>query len=133
MGVELLQRPVFRDSVARSTEILKGLGCDWDPVAELSREPAESRLGVPAVSQPICSVLQVALVDELKAWGVTPSKVVGHSSGEIAAAYSIGALSHHDAIAAAYYRGKASSGLKRLKGGMMAAGLSAEDARALIA
>ncbi|KAL8910258.1 MAG: hypothetical protein Q9171_004422 [Xanthocarpia ochracea] len=132
MGIELLERQAFRDSVAKSAEVLKHLGCDWDPVKELAKGQDESRLGVPEISQPICSVLQVALVDELKAWGVTPLKVAGHSSGEIAAAYSIGALSHHDAIAAAYFRGKASAGLKRLKGGMMAVGTSSEEANKLI-
>lgn len=132
MSIELLERPVFRDSVAKSADILKSLGCDWDPVTELSRGKDESRLGIPAISQPICSVLQIALVDELSAWGVVPSKVVGHSSGEIAAAYTMGALSHHDAIAAAYFRGNASAGLKHLKGGMMAVGASPEEARQFI-
>ena len=132
MGIELLERRAFRDSVSKSAEVLKHLGCDWDPVKELAKGQDESRLGVPEISQPICSVLQIALVDELKAWGVTPLKVAGHSSGEIAAAYSIGVLSNHDAIAAAYFRGKASAGLKRLKGGMMAVGTSPEEANKLI-
>ncbi len=132
MGLELLERPVFRDSVAKSAEILKTLGSDWDPVTELAKGKDESRLGIPAISQPICSILQVALVNELNAWGITPSKVVGHSSGEIAAAYAIGALSHHDAIAVAYFRGKASASLKNLKGGMMAVGSSPEEAKKLL-
>lgn len=136
MGIELLERPIFRSSVAKSTELLQDMGCDWDPVAELKMPQSESRLGIPEISQPICTVLQIALVDELKAWGVTPSKVVGHSSGEIAAAYSIGALTHRDTIAVAYYRGKASAGLKetapQVKGGMMAVGASADEAQQLI-
>lgn len=132
MGIELLERPVFKDSVARSAEILKEAGCDWDPVEELTRGKDESRLGIPAISQPICTVLQVALVDELRAWGVAPSRVVGHSSGEIAAAYSIGALSHRDAVRVAYFRGKSAAGLKHLKGGMMAVGCSPAEAEKLI-
>ncbi|KAF2143954.1 uncharacterized protein K452DRAFT_316749 [Aplosporella prunicola CBS 121167] len=132
MGLELLEHPVFKGSVAKSAEILKTLGCDWDPIAELAKDKDESRLGIPAISQPICSVLQIALVDELSSWGITPLKVVGHSSGEIAAAYATGALSHHDAIAVAYFRGKTSAGLKHLKGGMMAVGSSPEDAQNLI-
>lgn len=132
MGLELLERPVFKDSVARSSKILKTLGCEWDPVAELAKGKGESQLGNPAISQPICTVLQIALVDELTAWGVKPSKVVGHSSGEIAAGYAIGALSHDDAIAVAYYRGKVSAELKHLNGGMMAVGSSWDDAEKLI-
>lgn len=132
MGHELLERRVFKDSVTRSAEILKSLGCDWDPIAELAKGKDDSRLGMPELSQPICTVLQVALVDLLNDWGIIPLKVVGHSSGEIAAAYAIGALSHHDAISAAYFRGKASAGLKHLNGGMMAVGCSAEEAKQLI-
>ncbi|KAI1263636.1 KR domain-containing protein [Xylariaceae sp. FL1019] len=131
MGVEMLDRKVFKESVAKSSEILKSFGCTWDPVVELSRASKESRLSIPEISQPICSVLQIALVDEMSAWGIKPTKVVGHSSGEIAAAYCIGALSHRDALAAAYYRGKASAGIT-LKGGMMAAGCSADDAQKIM-
>lgn len=88
MGVELLQAyRVFRDSVARSAALLSSFGCQWDPVTELQRPKDKSRLKSPEISQPICTVLQVGLVDLLRSWGVTPSKVVGHSSGEIAAAY----------------------------------------------
>ena len=134
MGVELLERPVFSDSVSRSTRFLREMGCDWDPVTELSRAAKESRLGVPEISQPICSVLQIALVDELRAWGVTPSRVVGHSSGEIGGAYAMGALSHRDALVAAYFRGTASAGLTKKKqiGGMMAVGCSRDEAQELM-
>ncbi|KAK0728741.1 phenolpthiocerol synthesis polyketide synthase ppsB [Lasiosphaeria miniovina] len=138
MGIEMLDRPVFGASVAKSARFLGDMGCTWDPVAELLKSQQDgSRLSQPEISQPICSVLQIALVDELRAWGVTPSRVVGHSSGEIAAAYSIGALSHRDAIAAAYFRGQAATKLRAespdLRLGMMAVGCSREDADALIA
>lgn len=141
MGIQLLQRPVFRDSVARSAAILRGLGCPWDPVEELSKTGDGSRLSAPEISQPICTVLQVALVDEMRSWGSrglsTPAKVVGHSSGEIAAAYCMGALTHQDAIVVAYSRGTASAMLPsvapHLDGAMMAASCSREAAEGLIA
>lgn len=138
MGVEMMERDVFRDSVAKSAALLREMGCDWDPATELAKDPQSSRLSVPEISQPICSVLQIALVDELWSWGITPSKVVGHSSGEIAAGYSIGALSHRDAVAAAYFRGKAAARLQAVgKGvksavGMMAVGCSREEAEDLL-
>ncbi|TDZ29082.1 Reducing polyketide synthase hmp8 [Colletotrichum spinosum] len=140
MGVQLLSRPVFRESVARSAAILKSLGCTWDPVTELSNTGEASRLGQPEISQPICSVLQIALVDEVRSWGSPalshPAKVVGHSSGEIAAAYCAGYLTHRDALAVAYSRGTASALLPtvapHLNGAMMAAGCSRETAEELI-
>ncbi|KAI2478999.1 Polyketide synthase module protein [Pyrenophora tritici-repentis] len=136
MGVEMLDRQVFRDSVEQSATYLRDMGCLWDPIAELEKAQVDSRLSHPEISQPICSVLQIALVDELQSWGVVPSRVVGHSSGEIAAAYSIGALSHRDAIAAAYFRGIAATKLQTdapdLKGGMMAVGCSRDEADGVI-
>ncbi|KAH8721624.1 KR domain-containing protein [Ilyonectria robusta] len=133
MGLELMERKVFADSVAKSAELLREFGADWDPLTELSKVQSESRVGVPEISQPICSVLQIALVDLLRSWDITPSKVVGHSSGEIGAAYCMGALTHRDALMAAYFRGKASAGLKDRKGGMMAVGSSPKEIKKHIA
>ncbi|KAF2180797.1 KR domain-containing protein [Zopfia rhizophila CBS 207.26] len=133
MGVEMLQREVFSESVAKSATFLRALGCEWDPVTELSRPQAESLLAIPAISQPICTILQIALVDEARSWGIRPTKVVGHSSGEIAAAYCIGALTHEDAIAVAFHRGQTSALLKGRNGGMMAVGLSRTEAEKVLA
>jgi len=53
---------------------------------ELTKEKTISNINDPAYSQPICTALQIALVDLLRAFKVLPSVVLGHSSGEIAAA-----------------------------------------------
>ena len=52
--------------------------------------------------------------------------MVGHSSGEIAAAYAAGALSVSEAMIAAYYRGYVTQEQK-LIGGMAAIGLGSND------
>lgn len=78
------------------------------------------------LSQPLCTAVQVAVVDLLASWGVTPSAVVGHSSGEIAAAYAAGALSKDHALIVAYYRGFVCK--QPIKaGGMAAIGLGKAD------
>ena len=59
------------------------------------------------------------------ALGVVPVAVVGHSSGEIAAAYASGYLSMQEAIIIAYYRGHVTK--QSLGGGMAAVGLGAHD------
>lgn len=74
------------------------------------------------LSQPLCTALQIAIVDLLASWGVTPSAVVGHSSGEVAAAYAAGALSKEDALIAAFYRGFVCQKVTKA-GGMAAVGL----------
>jgi acyl transferase domain-containing protein/NADPH:quinone reductase-like Zn-dependent oxidoreductase/ubiquinone/menaquinone biosynthesis C-methylase UbiE len=86
------------------------------------------------LGQPICTALQIALVDLLFSWNVYPQSVVGHSSGEIAAAYAVGALSQESAIAVAYFRGLLSPKIKQsgMQGRMMAVGLSEYEAQAEI-
>jgi acyl transferase domain-containing protein len=67
-------------------------------------------------------------VDVLAGWGIRPACVVGHSSGEIAAAYAAGALTAEEAIVVAYYRGQVADQVSRShhRGGMAAVGLSRE-------
>jgi NADPH:quinone reductase-like Zn-dependent oxidoreductase/ubiquinone/menaquinone biosynthesis C-methylase UbiE len=84
-----------------------------------------------AFSQPISVALQLCLVDLLKSWGITPSAVTSHSSGEIAAAYAVGVLSFQEALGVVYHRGRLAQKyqeLSALAGGMLAAGLSADKA-----
>ncbi|KAI0434083.1 hypothetical protein F5Y09DRAFT_328533 [Xylaria sp. FL1042] len=106
----------------------------WKIRDEMLAGADTSRISEAALSQPLCTVIQIVLVDLLKTAGITFSAVVGHSSGEIGAAYAAGFLSAEDAIRVAYYRGfyahlaGSSSGQK---GAMLAAGTSWEDAAEL--
>ncbi len=95
-----------------------------------------SRLDQPSYSQPICTALQIALVDLLCSWNVKPAAVVGHSSGEIAAAYCIGGISKASAWKIAYYRGIVSAALQRSgqdSGCTMAVGLSESEVQRYLA
>ncbi|KAF7553842.1 hypothetical protein G7Z17_g3332 [Cylindrodendrum hubeiense] len=76
-------------------------------------------------AQPLCTAIQVAVVNFLKNCGIVPSAVVGHSSGEIAAAYTAGALTMTEAIVCAYLRGLATKRLTRT-GKMAAVGMGSE-------
>ncbi|KAF9883547.1 hypothetical protein FE257_003186 [Aspergillus nanangensis] len=108
---------------------IKSLGAPFNSIDEILKDRNDSQLNQPLLSQHICSALQIALVDLLRSWGIYPDAVTGHSSGEIAAAYAVGALSMEDAMAVAYYRGVVSSKLVdiNVKGGMLALGMSAEE------
>lgn len=68
----------------------------------------------------------------LHAAGITFAAVVGHSSGEIAAAYAAGFISAHDAIRVAYYRGSCVRPAESPTGSMLAAGLSRDEAEDFI-
>lgn len=79
------------------------------------------------LSQPLCTALQIAIFRQFKRIGVIPTAVVGHSSGEIAAAYAAGYISLEFAIKAAYYRGLVSSTGKSRNGTMAAIGLGTRE------
>ena len=131
MGRELLAYEVYEASLHNADSYLKSIGAPWSALEELNLSKEDSRIGKPEFSQPLCTVLQVALVDLLKHWNILPTMVVGHSSGEIGAAYAMGALSAEDSWKIAFHRGRLVDNLQviapQLKGGMMAVGLSEAD------
>ncbi|KAE8386150.1 hypothetical protein BDV23DRAFT_187535 [Aspergillus alliaceus] len=128
MGRELMcAYPVYREIITRAGECLRWLGATWDLTAELSKSAELSQLNKALLSQPICTAVQIGLVELLGSWNISPTSVCGHSSGEIAAAYAVGALSLEDAMKVAYFRGVVSEKLSYNsdgKGGMMVVGLS---------
>ena len=82
MGRQLLRNPVFKKSMLDSQSFLESFGCTWNGIDILS-DPDGKRIDIPEYCQPICTMLQVALVDLLSHWGIKPKATVGHSSGEI--------------------------------------------------
>jgi emericellamide synthase (highly reducing iterative type I polyketide synthase) len=133
MGRELLfTNPLFASSMKQSEKTLLRLGAEWHLIEELCKLE-NSRINEAALSQPVCTAIQIALVDLLASWNILPIGVVGHSSGEIGAAYAAGMLSAEDALKTAYHRGECVKKLKALypdlRGAMLAAGISAADAR----
>ena len=96
---------VFKDSVLQSAAILEELGATWNVFEELNRDEATSRLEESEIGQPATTILQIALIETLQSWNITPNIVLGHSSGEIAAAYTAGALNKRSAVMVSYYRG----------------------------
>lgn len=127
MGKELLAYDVFRTSLERSRTILDSLGCEWDLIEELLKDETETQINLPRLSQPLCTAIQIAQVELLASWGVYPKATVGHSSGEIGAAFSAGKISHDDAMGIAYHRGLFSDRVNARqapkRGAMLAVGL----------
>lgn len=138
MGKELYHSSaVFRTSIDHMQDSLDTLPPqdrpDWSLVGQLHAPAETSNVGQAAISQPLCTAIQIALVDLLDAAGVNFSAVVGHSSGEIGAAYAAGYLNATDAIRVAYYRGvhsKLAQGPKGKRGKMLAVGMSLQQATA---
>ncbi|KAK3328388.1 hypothetical protein B0T19DRAFT_475997 [Cercophora scortea] len=137
MGRELLTAyPVFAAAAKEADGVLRSYGADWSLLEELSRGAKSTRVSEIHLSQPITVALQLCLVQLLRSWDIHPTAVVSHSSGEIAAAYTAGALSFSEALGVVYYRGELARKYKELStqaGGMLAAGISASEAGSYIA
>lgn len=130
MGRELSSYVTYQDTIRTCDLKLRALGCSWSLKEELNRPESESRLSLAELSQPACTAIQIALVDLLESWDIVPAAVIGHSSGEIAAAYCSGAISSDSAISIAYFRGKSATLIAKnpnLRGAMMAVSASAES------
>lgn len=109
-------------------DILVGLSF---PILNLSADQLagpkhESRLDEAEVAQPLCTAVQIGMVNILSTWGISASAVVGHSSGEIVAAYASGAITLRSAIIMAFLRGRISKGIDG-EGAMAAVSLPKEE------
>ncbi|POS76180.1 beta-ketoacyl synthase domain-containing protein [Diaporthe helianthi] len=137
MGRELLAFDVFAASVAEADKFISNtLGSGFSVLEELTQRDAQTtKIDQPLYSQTLCTVLQVALVDLLASWNLVPKRVIGHSSGEIGAAYAAGALDRESAWKVAYYRGVVSAkpAADNVQGAMMAIGCTADEVAPLMA
>ncbi|GAB1213228.1 hypothetical protein ATERTT37_002377 [Aspergillus terreus] len=129
MGAELMTYyPCFLQSIKRMDTVLEELedAPEWTLEDSLLEDTKTSRVNMAEFSQPLCTAVQIALVQLLRLWDITPSVTCGHSSGEIAAAYAAGLISAAEAIVLAYYRGKVVHDINT-NGAMLAVGLGAES------
>lgn len=130
MGKELmLTFPSYIDTIRKLDKALQSLGADapsWTLEDVLLEPAASSKINDSQLSQPVCTAVQIAIVELLRLWGITPKACIGHSSGEIASAFASGALTAEEAIISAYYRGVAIGGLT-VTGTMLAVGASPEE------
>ncbi|KAJ5097819.1 type I iterative polyketide synthase [Penicillium argentinense] len=124
MGKQLLnQFDHFRNDVKKMDEVLQSL---TDPprwrIEGVLSDASDSWIEDAELAQPLCTAVQIGLVNLLCHWSVRPDSVAGHSSGEIAAAYAAGAISLRSAIILSYYRGTATK-LQSESGYMAAVGM----------
>ncbi|KAI1816678.1 ketoacyl-synt-domain-containing protein [Poronia punctata] len=137
MGRELYhQYPIFANAIDYADVCLASLGASWSLLEELGKDEKTSNVGAAHISQPACTAIQLALTDLMFSWGIKPTAVAGHSSGEIGAAYAAGVLTFDTCMAVAYHRGRLIPVLKErypnLRGAMMAVGGSQEEFEPII-
>jgi acyl transferase domain-containing protein/NAD(P)-dependent dehydrogenase (short-subunit alcohol dehydrogenase family)/acyl carrier protein len=131
MGQELLRfSPTFRCAAERCNSLFERIA-GWSILAEMGKEESSSRMRETQVAQPANFIVQVALTELLKSWGIRPAAVVGHSVGEVAAAYVSGILDLNEAVRVIFHRSR----LQQTTAGtgkMLAIGQSAAAVPALI-
>ncbi|KAH6672349.1 putative lovastatin nonaketide synthase [Halenospora varia] len=135
MGRELIEKsPMFRQTIEKCDEVFQTLENppSWSCLTELLKSKEDSLVNGIEFSSSLATSIQLAVVDLLRAWGIEPSAVCGHSAGEIPASYAAGILSFKDALACAFYRGTALSGEPadkiQIPGAMIAVGMTEAEA-----
>ncbi|MFJ4578206.1 SDR family NAD(P)-dependent oxidoreductase [Streptomyces echinatus] len=131
MAAELMAaEPAFAERMRACGEALAEF-TDWSLGAVIAGEPGAASLDRVDVVQPTLFAVMVSLAELWRSYGITPAAVVGHSQGEIAAAYVCGALSLRDAARVVALR---SAELAQLsgRGGMASVALDAEAVTTLL-
>ncbi|KAI9374123.1 hypothetical protein BJX61DRAFT_541060 [Aspergillus egyptiacus] len=131
MGRELLDDyPVFLEAIQRVDVQLENMCAGFSVHHELMKSEEETLVSLPHISQTAITAVQIGLTDLLRSWGILPQAVIGHSSGEVPAAYAAGILSLEDAVRAAYGRGITALQLPEdfpgIQGAMIAVGAPVE-------
>lgn len=130
MGQRLLaESKVFAKSLDTVDALLSPLL--GKSVKDLLLNVTSEELQETAYSQPLLFAIQVGVTEVLASLGVTPAAVVGHSVGDIAAAWACGALSLQDAVRVIHARSATQSTTRGL-GRMAAFARSAEQSREII-
>lgn len=91
MGAGLVEQSVVaRTILDRLEESLVQLPNppQWSLVKELLEGRSSSRVYEAAIAQPLCTAIQILMVDIFRIAGIKFHTVIGHSSGEIGAAYA---------------------------------------------
>ncbi|KAK8774421.1 hypothetical protein V5799_011044 [Amblyomma americanum] len=123
MARQMMQFDVFARSIRKSHEVLERYGVDL--IDLVTNEKARKRTVVsPLVS---ISAVQVALVDMLRAMGIQPDGIVGHSIGETGSAYADGGFTGEQAVLCSYWQGRCTELEDPPKGAMAAVGLTWEE------
>ncbi|MEV3962545.1 SDR family NAD(P)-dependent oxidoreductase [Nocardia sp. NPDC050193] len=128
MARDLLATDGAFAATARTVDAAFTQVAGWSIIEELLRPEEESRVGTTEVAQPANFLVQVGLVAELAEYGITPARIVGHSVGEVSAAYVTGMLTLDEAVTVAYHRSRLQARTAGT-GGMLAVGTAPDKVR----
>ncbi|GAB5374163.1 MAG: type I polyketide synthase [Acuticoccus sp.] len=121
----------FRLSFDRTDRLFMGVA-GWSLVTMLFSEDLDTEIERTEIAQPLLFAIQVAMTEALAKQGLTPAATMGHSVGEVAAAWASGALTLADAVRVIHARSTHQEVTRHL-GSMAALLLPADEAREAIA
>ena len=131
MGRQLREsEPVFRRMLERCDEALRPYA-GWSLMDEFAADESRSRLAAPEIVQVTNFALQVALADLWASFGITPSAVIGHSGGAMAAMYVAGVYDLEEALHLTFHRSRL-QGRPSNPGRMLAIGASYQEIAPLL-
>ncbi|HXP99683.1 MAG TPA: type I polyketide synthase, partial [Solirubrobacteraceae bacterium] len=131
MALELLEEsPVFAEHMSACADALAPF-TDWSLLEVLRGSEQAPGLDRVDVVQPVLFAVMVSLAELWRACGVRPAAVVGHSQGEVAAAYIAGGLTLQDAACVVALRSRALQEVA-WQGGTVSVSLPAEEVAPLL-
>ena len=131
MGRQLLtESETFRQTVFEIDKLFNQYA-DFSLIAELSATDESDRYDYTEIAQPTLFAIQVGITEIFKEHGITPIAVLGHSVGEVAAAWAAGILTLPEAVQVIFYRSHYQAKTKG-SGGMSAVGMGANEILELI-
>jgi myxalamid-type polyketide synthase MxaB len=131
MGQKLVEtEAVFKETLAKCAEAHEK-AAGWNILEEIMKPESKSRMDDSEVAHPCLVAMEIALVELLKSRGVTPDAVVGHSVGEVAAAYCAGYLDIENSFKAVWYQTEVMN-LVRGKGRMLFIGQPESELQELL-
>jgi acyl transferase domain-containing protein len=131
MARDLLKGDKTFSRVVRECDEAFSARSGWSLLKEMTVPQSRSRIDRTVVAQPALFALQAGLAACLAEWGIKPDAVIGHSIGEIGAAFVAGAFSLDQAIECVYHRSVLQE-RARMRGGMAALGMSATAVQDLL-
>jgi phthiocerol/phenolphthiocerol synthesis type-I polyketide synthase C len=130
MGKDLFADAVFNQTIQEIDRLFSDY-IDYSLADDLSGRLSADRYEFTELAQPALFALQVGITTMLRAKGIIPKAVIGHSVGEVAAAWAAGIYDLADAIKIIYQRSHF-QGTTKGSGQMTAIGMGAEQTLALL-
>ena len=130
MAKALMPIKLFADKIEECHRILVPYGVDLKYLLL-----SDDKNTMSTMTNKFCATtaIEIALFEVFKALDIIPDGIIGHSFGEIAAAYADGCLTTDEAMFVSYIRGKITESDKRIPKGLMAVvGMSWEETKKIL-